>query len=291
MLIGRSRRSRITVRMVSDALFLVAFFLTVLGFFILPILDTLKKYCRRRCLHQNLSLLRGFHAVLLFVLSFLAFPWMKLEGPYFTPSKWDHYFVLLGTWCFNVLRLLQINEELLEDKELERQRTNLDFQTLQDATCSNPRDEARIRQTIAGREADVETAIRILMKAGAYDDDLRKAFESGLNISGMGTTDLILKTGVPWRSNQAKSSVDRPSGPKVAFMLWLLCASHCFAIFILQEHEKGCFRESTLAMLQGQVSVSLCFAVAILVPISAFLLERRGPERGVFAARVWSLGM
>ena len=73
-------------------------------------------------------------------------------------------------------------------------------------------------------------------------------------------------------------------------MLWLLCASHCFSVFILQEEGRGCFQKSRLALVQGQVSVSLCFFIAIMVPISAFLLERRGPERGVFAARVWSLG-
>ncbi len=42
----------------------------------------------------------------------------------------DHYFILLGTWLFNVLRVTQLNEELLEDRELERQATNLDFTSL-----------------------------------------------------------------------------------------------------------------------------------------------------------------
>ena len=40
----------------------------------------------------------------------------------------------------------------------------------QDAKCSNRRDEIRIREAIAGFEQEVEIAIEILMKAGAYDD-------------------------------------------------------------------------------------------------------------------------
>ena len=59
--------------------------------------------------------------VLLFTLSF----------PVVRPCNCeDHYFILLGTWLFNVLRVTQLNEELLEDRELERQATNLDFTSL-----------------------------------------------------------------------------------------------------------------------------------------------------------------
>lgn len=59
--------------------------------------------------------------VLVFTLSF---PRVR---PY---NSEDHYFILLGTWLFNVLRVTQLNEELLEDRELERQATNLDFTSL-----------------------------------------------------------------------------------------------------------------------------------------------------------------
>ena len=68
------------------------------------------------------------------------------------------------------MRVTQLNEELLEDRELERQATNLDFTSLADATGSNQRDEVRIREAIAGFESEVEIAILILMKAGAYDE-------------------------------------------------------------------------------------------------------------------------
>lgn len=55
-----------------------------------------------------------------------------------------------------------VEEEFLEDVELKRQASNLDFTTLADASCSNPDDETRIREAIAGFEHEVEIAIQNL---------------------------------------------------------------------------------------------------------------------------------
>lgn len=64
----------------------------------------------------------------------------------------------------------------------------------------------------------------------------------------------------------------------MATLLWVLCASHSFAVFVLQDG-KVCFRGGVRsAMIQGHISVAICLAVAVIVPIVAFLLERRGPE-------------
>ena len=65
---------------------------------------------------------------------------------------------------------------------------------------------------------------------------------------------------------------------KVATLLWLLCASHCFAVFVLQDDDTDCFHDWNSLVIQGHISVALCVAVAVLVPIMAFLLERRGPD-------------
>eukprot|EP00438_Fugacium_kawagutii_P009449 Skav202060 [mRNA] locus=scaffold1138:550298:555328:- [translate_table: standard] len=162
--------TEVHVKKTADAVFLLAFLMTVLCFGISPTFKLLKGKCPQHCIHMNMSVLRTIHVVLIFLLTLVAFPWALQPGPYFTPSEGDHYFILFGTWLFNVLRVTQLNEELLEDRELERQATNLDFTSLADATCSNQRDEIRIR--------------------------LRKAFESGANIAGLGTTDLVVKTGV-----------------------------------------------------------------------------------------------
>eukprot|EP00435_Cladocopium_sp_Y103_P014307 s32_g3.t1 len=256
----------------ADGLFLLAFLTTILCFGISPTFKLLKGKCPHRCIHQNMNILRAIHVVLMCILTLVAFPWTMLPGPHFTPSNFDHYFVLFGTWLFNILRVTQLNEELLEDRELERQATNLDFTSLVDATCSNPRDEVRIREAIAGFESEVEIAILILMRAGAYDDSLRRAYEDGANITGLGTTDLVVKT-------------------SVATLLWLLCAAHCFAVFVLQDSDE-CFEHGSQSVfIQGQVSVAICISVALFVPVIAFLMERRGPEQGVFGIRVWMLGL
>ncbi|CAL1130658.1 unnamed protein product [Cladocopium goreaui] len=256
------------LKMMADGLFLMAFLTTILCFGISPTFKLFKGKCPHRCIHQNMNILRAIHVVLMCILTLVAFPWTMLPGPHFTPSNFDHYFILFGTWLFNILRVTQLNEELLEDRELERQATNLDFTSLADATCSDQRDEVRIREAIAGFESEVEIAILILMKAGAYDDSLRRAYEDGANITGLGTTDLVVKT-------------------SVATLLWLLCAAHCFAVFVLQDSDV-CFQHGGQSVLvQGQVSVTICTSVALFVPVTAFLMERRGPEQGVFGIRVW----
>ena len=246
----------------SSAGFMAAFWMTVLCFAIKPAFNLLQ-HCQH-WLHPSQHILRSTHIMLILVLTMSAFPWTSMPYQMFTtPSHFDHYYVFFAAWLFNVLRVTQLNEELLEGRELERQATNLNFTCLEDATCSNPQDEARIRGAISGFEHEVETAIQILMQAGAYNDSLRRAFQSGSNIAGLGTTDLVVKT-------------------SVAAFLWLLCAAHCFALFILHDNP-NCFPRD----IEAELSVAICTVVAVLVPVIAFLLERRGPERGVLAARVW----
>lgn len=64
---------------------------------------------------------------------------------------------------------------------------------------------------------------------------------------------------------------------KVATLLWLLCAAHCFAVFVLPDSDP-CFEDGTQSVfVQGQVSVAICISVAVFVPVIAFLMERRGP--------------
>ena len=51
-------------------------------------------------------------------------------------------------------------------------------------------------------EAEVDLAIRVLMQAGSYNDCLRRRYEAGLNVRGLGNTDLVIKTLlVPWTPN------------------------------------------------------------------------------------------
>ena len=42
-------------------------------------------------------------------------------------------------------------------------------------------------------QAEVDMAIRVLMQAGSYNESLRRRYEAGLSIKGLGSTDLIIK--------------------------------------------------------------------------------------------------
>ena len=58
----------------------------------------------------------------------------------------------MAVTLFNLLRVAQLNQQQLETRELCTQAGNLHIQTLEDATCSHPLDEERIRNAIAGQE-------------------------------------------------------------------------------------------------------------------------------------------
>ena len=64
---------------------------------------------------------------------------------------------------------------------------------VQEAECTNPFDEERIRGAIRGFEKDVDITVRVLMLAGAYTPTLRKAYDSGEDIRGAGILNLKFK--------------------------------------------------------------------------------------------------
>ena len=74
----------------------------------------------------------------------------------------------------------------------------------EDAKCSNRRDEIRIREAIAGFEQEVEIAIEILMKAGAYDDSSSSSKKCPVFCC---LTFLCLYMGVSKNSGTPKSSI------------------------------------------------------------------------------------
>ncbi|CAE7352548.1 unnamed protein product [Symbiodinium natans] len=205
------------------------------------------------------------HILLLFLCTFSMFPWLRFEpGFRFQFSYFQHYFLPIVLCLFNLLRIAQLNQHQLELKELSRQASHLECSTVADATCSDPSDEQRIRAAILGCEDEIDLTIRVLMRAGAYNDWLRWAYESGVDIRGFGTSDLIVKTGL-------------------AASLWALAALHSLgfrscAVFCGSTDQRWI-----------DVSVGLCVVVALILPVTAFVLERYGPERAVFAVRVWTM--
>ena len=81
-----------------------------------------------------------------------------------------------------------------EKAAFDQQKEMMQFDSLGDAHCSSATDEQRIREAIAGSENEVETVIGVLLAAGAYTDNLRCAWDNGLDIEMDGTTDV--RTGV-----------------------------------------------------------------------------------------------
>ncbi|CAE7374945.1 unnamed protein product [Symbiodinium sp. CCMP2456] len=142
-------------------------------------------------------LIRIVHILVICVCAAVAIPYSVLLE--WKNSVWNHVFerlIPIALCLFNVWRAAQLSLHRLEDVELRRQASLLAIQTLEDATCSDPHDEAQIRQAIQGFEAEVDVTIRVLMQSGAYNDALREAYEQGEDISGEGNSDLIVKTGL-----------------------------------------------------------------------------------------------
>jgi len=72
-----------------------------------------------------------------------------------------------------VLVLLQTLRYRMEEARIE-EMSQLQFENLADATCSSDKDRERILKAIAGKEADVEAAIRTLMQQGMSTAELRR---------------------------------------------------------------------------------------------------------------------
>ena len=96
-------------------------------------------------------------------------------------------------FLFDALCMSHLNLQLLEMQLLSDQARNLSCHTVQAAQCTNPTDERRIREAIAGAEEEVDVAIRVLMLAGAYTPSLRRSYESGVDIRGAGIFNLKAK--------------------------------------------------------------------------------------------------
>ncbi|CAJ1328857.1 unnamed protein product [Effrenium voratum] len=231
--------------------------LTGLGFAMLGLAMCL---CSKDCRHRLRSRLRLLHSLLVLTIALVTIPWFCL--PPMGSSSWDHflhYFIPFALLIMNACRALQLNECVLENLELSQHANYLRFQTLDDASCSNPVDEERIRQSILGHEADVDTAIRVLMKAGAYTEDLRLAHEAGYDITGKGNTDIIAKM-------------------EMAALLWFVSAIDTFAAI------DACDRGPWMPALFFAAAISVLTTIGL--PLLVWYLMRRGQHKAVFAVNV-----
>ncbi|CAE6915515.1 unnamed protein product, partial [Symbiodinium sp. KB8] len=132
---------------------------------------TVCQFVKRWRLWIKMMIVRTLHILLLPLCTAVACAWYSMKTRSFS-TAWQHflhYFIPLALVLFNLLRITQLNQQRLEGLELSRQASHLHIQTLDEASCTNPIDEQRIRQDIQGHEAEVDITIRVLMKAGAYN--------------------------------------------------------------------------------------------------------------------------
>ncbi|CAE7334751.1 unnamed protein product, partial [Symbiodinium pilosum] len=122
------------------------------------------------CFHRRLRvwvkciIIRSVHILIICICAAVSVPYLALVPV--GQSPWSRIFQQLipcALCVFNVCRAAQLNQHQLEDvwqrrraritdMELSKQASLLAIQTLEDANCSDPHDEARIRQAIHGYE-------------------------------------------------------------------------------------------------------------------------------------------
>ncbi|CAJ1397671.1 unnamed protein product [Effrenium voratum] len=163
---------------------------------------------------------------------------------------------LMSAWVTIMLVLFKSEKACFE-----QQKEMMQFHSLRDAHCSKLEDEQRIRQAIAGAEDEVETVIDILLTAGAYTDNLRRSWDTGLNIERAGMTDVT-------------------TGVSFSMLAWSITALDLLSdISIVHVAHSRYFG---LLCLLYTVSV-------LLIPLSVWRLEKQGPDTAVFTLQTWGL--
>ncbi|CAK9029499.1 Uncharacterized protein SCF082_LOCUS18812, partial [Durusdinium trenchii] len=152
-----------------------------------------------KCVRLHLAV----HQLIICISGAICLPWWSTpyDASLGAMASFLHHFLPVAVQLFNTLCIYHLQLQVLEIQQLMDQANYLSCQTVQEAQCTNPTDEERIRSAIAGAEDDVDVAIRVLMLAGAYTKSLRHAYESGEDIRGAGILNLKAKAtigGVLW---------------------------------------------------------------------------------------------
>ena len=146
------------------------------------------------------------------------------------------FFVILAILCCGSVGQNIHNE--IEQKTLNQLERWLDFQSVRFARCSNLEDSQRIWNEIADSVSDVDAAIMILIKAGAYTRGLRQQYDAGVDITCAGYADFWIRI---FHCSMVLLSASLVSGERavawratvdVAEWLWCLPVVSCFALFI-----------------------------------------------------------
>eukprot|EP00434_Breviolum_minutum_P030572 symbB.v1.2.027034.t1/scaffold2746.1/size71737/3 len=177
-----------------------------------------------------------------------------------------HYGGPLNMTITNTCMVYFFSRQQVEDEESRRKEAMMQFQSVRSAQCSCPHDEDRIRRAIEGSEEEVDKVIGILVKAGAYTDGLREAWEDGLDLQGAGYTNLL-------------------SSSMIGMLGWTVVAADSVSDALLvhcMELNHAWLRDSFLIL-----SAFCCLTVLVL-PCSLIWANFSGPDRAFFVAKSWA---
>eukprot|EP00929_Paragymnodinium_shiwhaense_P061140 TRINITY_DN3052_c0_g3_i1.p1 TRINITY_DN3052_c0_g3~~TRINITY_DN3052_c0_g3_i1.p1 ORF type:complete len:653 (+),score=59.92 TRINITY_DN3052_c0_g3_i1:68-2026(+) len=96
------------------------------------------------------------------------------------PYTFGWYYVRIAAPALVLLALVEQSLRGLASAVVSSEGEQLEFESVQYATCSHPRDERTIREAIAGNEELLDSAIRTLKLVGRYNQDVHKALRLGV---------------------------------------------------------------------------------------------------------------
>lgn len=177
-----------------------------------------------------------------------------------------HYGGPLNMTLTNTVIVYFFSRQQAEDEESRHQEAMVQFQSVRSAHCSCPHDEQRIRLAIEGSEDEVDKVIGILVKAGAYTDQLREAYEMGNDMQGAGYTNLL-------------------SSSMVAMLGWTFVAADSVSDALLVQK----MQLSRVWLRDGfLVLAAICCVTIGTVFLSMLWANCHGPDRAVFVVRSWA---
>ncbi|CAK9051869.1 unnamed protein product [Durusdinium trenchii] len=169
------------------------------------------------------------------------------------------FFVALALLCTSSVGQ-NIHSEI-EQASLKKLEQWLDFKSVRFATCSNPSDAEHIWNEISDSVADVDAAISILIKAGAYTTGLRQQYDAGVDITSAGYADLFIRT--------------------------LHCALLLLVAAVVCAERGFSWREAVdLAEWLWCLPALACLVLCCVTPCILVALSRKAPEHGIFAVQV-----
>lgn len=143
-----------------------------------------------------------------------------------------HYGGPLNMTITNTVIVYFFSRQQAEDEESRHQEAMMQFQSVRSAQCSCPHDEQRIRLAIEGSEEEVDKVIGILVKAGAYTDQLREAYEMGswfrFKIHVFHTCFMCFMC---FEFQSIPTSNDDPNGFSTCYFHGPMCFQHVFNMF------------------------------------------------------------